>query len=71
MPPRTDPRWGTLVDAPEQYTFNFLALKIFIQRVARQSKASPAARAAALDEVYDFFQKNERHLGADLATIFA
>lgn len=72
LPNRTDPRWTTLVEHPDRYTYNFLALKILMSRVAR--KAGPgmagADRDSAIDEVHALFQKHERLMGADIATIF-
>lgn len=70
LPPRHDPTWQALIEHPEAHAYSFLALKILMQRVARSASAGPAARAAALDEVYAFFTKNERLVAADIHDIF-
>jgi hypothetical protein len=70
VPPRTDPTWQSLVEHPAAHSYQFLALKILMQRIARRGPMSPAERAAAIDAVYAFFVKNERLVGADLDAIF-
>jgi hypothetical protein len=72
LPSRTDPRWQNLVDNPSAFTYEFLALKILMSRIALNAgrSPSPAERDAAIDEVYGLFQKHERLLRSDIATIF-
>lgn len=76
IPQRMDPRWGKLVDSPSSYTFQFLALRILMQRIsltalkAKIGKAAAADRNAVIDEVYAFFVKNERLLDVDIKSIF-
>lgn len=70
LPPRDHPQWGELVDHPDQFNLSLLALKIFMHRVVHQAGSSPHSRAAAIDDLYDFFVKNEPQLGADIMTIF-
>lgn len=70
VPPRSDPAWKSLVEHPEAHAYSFLALKILMQRIARSAPATPAAREAAIDEVYAFFTKNERLVAAEIRAIF-
>jgi len=72
VPSRTDARWDKLVDSPENGTYQFLALRILMQRVTLKHKfgMSDAERAQLLDEVHAFFVKNERLVGPDLQSIF-
>lgn len=70
LPNRQDPRWGTLVDNPGKFAYNFLALRILMQRVARAQGASGADRNSLIDEVYACFTKNERLMADDIATVF-
>jgi hypothetical protein len=71
LPPRHDPRWESLVDQPEQYVFDFLALRILMQRITRRRVSmSRDDRQATLDEVYGFFEKNEKLIGNEIALIF-
>lgn len=70
VPPRGDPTWAALIDHPEAHAYQFLALKIMMQRIARRPPATAAERAAAIDEVYGFFTKNERLIAADVQAIF-
>lgn len=76
VPQRTDPRWAKLVDSPSSYTYQFLALRILMQRIslsalrAKVGMASAADRNAVIDEVYAFFVKNERLLDVELKSIF-
>jgi hypothetical protein len=76
VPNRTDPRWATLVDSPSSFTYQFLALRILMQRVslialrAKVGIASAADRNSVIDEVHAFFVKNERLLAVDLKSIF-
>jgi hypothetical protein len=72
LPPRTDPRWNALVERPDANTYEFLALKILMQRVALKGRSGLAAtdRDAVVDEVYGFFQKNQSLMSKDIATLF-
>lgn len=70
MPPRDDPKWQALVEHPDAYAYQFLALKIMLQRIARRPPMTPADVDAAADEIYAFFVKNERLVAADIQTIF-
>ncbi|MBN9327408.1 MAG: hypothetical protein J0I87_10920 [Cellulomonas sp.] len=70
VPARQDPRWQALVEHPEAHTYSFLALRILMQRIARNSPLAPAARAAAFEEVQALFTKNERLVAADIQSIF-
>lgn len=70
MPPRDDPTWQALVERPDAHAYQFLALKIMLQRIARRPPTTPAEVDAAADEVYAFFVKNERLVAADIQTIF-
>ena len=72
VPNRTDARWDKLVDSPESGTYQFLALRILMQRVTLKHKfgMSPAERGELLDEIHAFFVKNERLVGPDLQSIF-
>lgn len=72
MPRRTDPQWRTLVEHPEKFAYTFLALKIMMQRVARKNAAAlpVAEREALTDEVFAFFEKNQKLVGQDIAAIF-
>jgi hypothetical protein len=70
LPGRNDSRWGAMVDDPSKFSFSFLALRILMQRIARNSPLGPAEREAAIDEVYACFQKNERLIAADITAVF-
>lgn len=67
LPNQSDPRWQALVQHPERYSYNLLALRILMQRVARHGLDDPQA---TIDEVYSFFQANERLVQDDIAAIF-
>jgi hypothetical protein len=71
LPPRTDPRWEKIVDQPEQQSYDFLALRILMQRISlRRSSMTNDVRIATIDEVYGFFEKNEKLIGNDIAMLF-
>ncbi len=70
IPPPADPRWRTLVEHPGAYTFQALALKIMMQRIARSTPKTPAEYDSAIGEVHGFFVKNERLAASDLQAIF-
>lgn len=72
LPSRTDPNWHKLVENPGQYTYNFLALKILMTRIAVKAGAgmSPTQRDEVVDEVFALFQKHERLMDQDIAAIF-
>jgi hypothetical protein len=67
LPHRHDPRWRTLIEDPARYEYAFLALRILMHRVAKLGASDPER---ALDEVYEFFQQNERFLDEDIAAVF-
>jgi hypothetical protein len=59
------------VDQPDKYTYDFLALRILMQRVARATKTATAAEKSKLvDELVAFFTKNARLLSTDIKTLF-
>jgi hypothetical protein len=58
-----------MVDDPRRFTFSFLALRILMQRMSMRARAG-AEREAAIDEVYAFFQKNEKLIAADITAVF-
>ena len=72
LPARNDAKWRMLVEHPEHFTYTFLALKIFMQRIARRGgpNMSAADRETSIGEAYAFFQKNERLLTVDISSIF-
>jgi hypothetical protein len=72
LPPRTDPRWIALVERPDAHNYDFLALKILMQRVALKGRGgmAPSARDAVIDEVYGFFQKNQGLMSKDISALF-
>jgi hypothetical protein len=67
IPDPTDPRWKDLVEHPERYNFDFLALKILMQRVARMPNTQ---RASAIGEIHALFRKHERLMGKDASAVF-
>lgn len=67
LPSRRDPRWRNLVLQPEAYTYDFLALKILMQRIVRLG--APDVEAA-VDEIYSVFHKHERLMAKDIQVIF-
>jgi hypothetical protein len=73
LPPRTDPRWIALIERPDVHSYEFLALKILMQRVALKGRSglAPADRDAVVDEVYGFFQKNQGLMSNDIAALFS
>lgn len=70
LPGRHDPRWGAMVDDPRRFTFSFLALRILMQRMAMRVPQTGPERDASIDEVYAFFQKNEKLIAADISAVF-
>ena len=71
LPTRTDPRWRKLVENPKQYTYNFLALKILMSRIALKAGSMSSADVdSTIDEVYALFQKHERLMATDIAAVF-
>jgi hypothetical protein len=72
IPDQSDPRWDKLVRNPAAHNYDFLALKIFMQRIARKNAdCDDKTRADLVAELHGFFQKNESMLGTDIQTIFA
>lgn len=71
VPDRRDPRWLKIVDQPDEYTYEFLALRILMQRMARATqKATADEKAKLVDELFAFFTKNARLLSTDIKTLF-
>lgn len=70
LPPRTDPRWRRLVDDPAGNSYQFLALRILMQRVQRNRTKSDFEPEAMVDEVYSLFQKHGPLMAADIETLF-
>jgi hypothetical protein len=72
LPSRADSRWKVLIEHPESHTYDFLALKILLGRISRSyGSMSPKDRERAIDEVFALFQKHERLMSKDIATIFS
>ena len=72
LPPRTDLRWKALVEHPERYSYDFLALKIMMQRISLKGGPSmtPQVRDDAIDEVMELFQTYGSIMDKDIAAIF-
>jgi hypothetical protein len=72
LPGKSDPRWAALVTGGTGQPVKLLALKFMLARMAQDAKrdASPAAIRKASDELYRFFEQNEKLVATDTATLF-
>lgn len=72
IPENTHPQWRNLVTGIKQYEFKSLGLKILMGHILLAYKNNPTEEAIkkSIDEVYQYFLKNEKSAEADLKQIF-
>lgn len=72
IPARTNGKWAKLVTGELSHNFNNVAAGLLLSRLRRemQAKPEPQTLQKCLDEEYAFFEKYERILSQDIATIF-
>lgn len=72
LPPKTDRRWRDLVLGVNSTPPKLLALKFMLTRITLAAKkdSSPASVQKGVEELHEFFSKNPRMVGADVATLF-
>ena len=72
LPPKTDPRWTTLVTAGSSQPIRLLALKFMLTRMTQETKRdpSPGTIAKNINELSDFLGRNRDMVKIDVATLF-
>ena len=72
VPPRTHPNWNAAASGQIKRPWSTLAVKIMMTRIVSDaaSDPSPAHVQKLGDEIYAFFQKNERIAAQDLKALF-
>jgi hypothetical protein len=70
LPAASHPKWAQLVKGEVSYNYKFLALKIALTRYQQKVKFDSAQLQPAINELVDFFKKNENLLADDIKTIF-
>lgn len=72
IPPVSDSKWIDLVLGKDEYHFYLLGLKILMSRVLKSTTndATTANVNRCVNEVYEFFTKNEKIVQKDLQQIF-
>jgi hypothetical protein len=72
IPPVTDRNWEELVLQKKPYQFHLLSVKIMMSRVYRGIQQDPSKQNVQkyINDVYDFFVKNEKISQKDLEQIF-
>ena len=72
LPPKTDRRWRDLVLGVNPVAPKMLALKFLLTRVTLDAKKdpSPACIQKGIEELYTFFQANQRATKDDAAVLF-
>jgi len=72
LPSRLDPRWRDVATGKLGGNWHMLAVKLMMQRIRTEMQAnpSPANAMKCAGEIHDFFEKNQKIAGADLAEIF-
>jgi hypothetical protein len=68
LPPITHPIWKEIVLGKKQFQFQLLAAKIMMSRILLITKNDPSPRNVekCINEVYEFFEKNEKIAQNDL-----
>jgi hypothetical protein len=72
IPPKTDPRWASLLKGDINHRFSSAAASMlfFCLRSRLKAESSAAAMEQAVEEARTFFLKYERTLEPDIRTIF-
>ena len=72
IPPSSNNKWKDLVTGKTQYQFNLLGLRILMGRILLSTKMDPSLSNvnSAVEEIRDFFVKNEKIATQDLTKIF-
>jgi hypothetical protein len=72
LPSRLDPRWRDVATGKLGGNWRLLAVKLMMQRIrtATHADPSPANVMKCAGEIHDFFEKNQKIAGADLAELF-
>ncbi len=72
VPPSTNAKWKDLVTGKTQYQFNLLGLRILMGRILLSTRTDPSLSNVnqAVEEIRDFFVKNEKIATQDLNKIF-
>lgn len=70
IPSKADPRWAMLVTNGPAKPIKLLALKFMLARMSQEARRNAATVGASADELWNFFNSNERILAADAATLF-
>lgn len=72
IPPKTDPRWRSLVQGSQTYQLKGLATRMLVTRVRLMgSRKDESAIADAISTAFDFFSKNLESTRSDIDAIFA
>jgi hypothetical protein len=70
LPAASHPKWAQLVKGEVSYNYKFLALKIALTRYQQKVKFDSSQLQPAINELVEFFKKNENLLADDIKTIF-
>lgn len=73
VPPKTHPRFAQLATGQIPHAFGLVSAGMFValhQRKVQTAGRSPAAVAAAVDEIHAFFTKYEVAIAGDIKAIF-
>jgi hypothetical protein len=75
LPPKSDPRWVTLVTGKSSKPLKLLALKLMLMRMSMDTKKDPSSAGIAknVDELHGYFTKNfakNAQILEDTATLF-
>ncbi len=72
IPPSNNTKWKDLVTGKTQYQFNLLGLRILMGRILLSTRMDPSHSNVnqAVEEIRDFFVKNEKIATQDLNKIF-
>jgi hypothetical protein len=72
LPSRLDPRWRDIAVGKLGGNWHMLAVKLMMQRIRSEVHADPSSAniTKCAGEIHNFFEKNQKIAGADLAEIF-
>ncbi|MBI5470844.1 MAG: hypothetical protein HY961_00720 [Ignavibacteriae bacterium] len=72
LPPITNQKWKELALGQNQYQFQMLAAKILMNRIKQSTKADPSPQnvSKCIQELFDFFLKNEKLAQKDISQLF-
>ncbi len=71
IPPKTDPRWKKLVQAPDDFKTKVTSLHTRVMLSGLKIRATTNSLEQMIDNCHEFFVKNEKMVAADIDALFA